>query len=197
MKAPPDQLQESFIWDAQGHLTEPAVTALADGELSLLSEAALAHADSCARCADRIGHSALMALALSDALSVGSLQSELHRTPASAPPAALASHSVPSARAARRPLPFGLLAGALLIAALGSLPNLARLWELLFRMPELAARALPVLARVVVLVGHRVTNSEALSALRWFSAASLVCAGIAIARLGPPAVRRPLEKGAS
>ena len=59
------------------------------------------------------------------------------------------------------------------------------------------ARALPVLARVAVLIGRSVTDSQALSVLRWLSAVSLVCAGIAIARLGPRNMRRALEKGAS
>ena len=85
----------------------------------------------------------------------------------------------------------------MLVAALGSLPSLTRLWAALFRMPELVSRALPVLARVAVLVGHSLTENQALVALRWFSAASLVCAGIAIARFGPHGVRRPLERSAS
>jgi hypothetical protein len=182
MNAELEQLAEALIWDAQGHLTEIAVTALADGELSLLPRAALTHADACAGCADRIGSSVLVALSLSE--SIGALQPERQVTPEQAPPR-------------RQPLPLGLLAGALLVAALGSLPNLSTLWALLFRMPELVARALPVLARVAVLVGRSITDNQALSVLRWFSAASLVCAGIAIARLGRHGVRRPLEKGAS
>jgi hypothetical protein len=184
MTAQPEQLEESSIWDAQGHLAEVAVTALADGELWLLPAAALAHADSCALCADRIGSSSLVALSLSEALSVAATRTELQMSP---------EH----AASTRPPLPLGLLAGALLVAALGSLPNLTRFWALLFRLPELVARALPVLARVAVLVGHGLTDNQALSVLRWVSAVSLLCAGIAIASLSPHNVRRPLEKGAS
>ncbi|MES1178051.1 MAG: hypothetical protein ABUL62_27255 [Myxococcales bacterium] len=184
MTSQPEQLADALIWDDQGHLAEVAVTALADGELSLLPAPAVAHAESCAVCADRIGSSALLSLALSDALSRTVLAPEPQETPQ-------------RIFATRQPLPLGWLAVALLVAALGSLPSLARLWGLLFHLPELAAHALPVLARVAVLVGRGLTDNQALVELRWLSVATLSCVGIAIARLGPHGFRRPLEKGAS
>ena len=46
-----DELAHDLLWQADGHLTDVALTALADGEVALLSPAAASHAEECDACA--------------------------------------------------------------------------------------------------------------------------------------------------
>jgi hypothetical protein len=180
----PPELDDALTWDVQGHLAEPAVTALADGELALLSQAALAHAESCAVCTERVGRSALQAVALSDALVLHGFTVEPRGV-------------VERVRGARPAMPSGWLAAALVVATLGAVPNLGGVFGVVRRAPELVARALPTLAHVALLVQRSAAESPALSAVRWLSALLLVGMGIVIARLEPRAFRRAFEKGVS
>jgi len=174
MTHPRHTLDNRLLWDEQGHLSELAVTALADGELSLVDPAAVGHADACPACANRVGQAALLALDLSEALLE------------------LPARAAPRVVAKRRPLPLGLLAAALSIALLGSLPNLSGLW----RVPALLVHALPALVRASLLVLHSPSGSRALAIAGVASAALLLLMGITIARLDLQTLGQPLEKAA-
>jgi hypothetical protein len=81
---------DARIWSWTGHLSEVAVGALADGELELLPETAICHAEACPTCGERVGRAALTSVALAEALA------------AAAAPGAPPDVGVPVPRPARR-----------------------------------------------------------------------------------------------
>lgn len=164
----PFTLDDELVWQGDGHLTDVAVTSLADGQVELLPERARAHATDCATCAERIGQAALLSLdaglALEDA--------------APAPSAAAATR--------RRPLPTAAIAGALVLALLGVLPSLPILRALLVQAPGLILGAIPAVAHSAGVVLESASSAPALLAVLWCAATvMLMTAGLAVARVAP------------
>lgn len=61
-------LAPGLLWDAEGHASEWVLSALADGEDSLVPEAVSLHVDTCEACTERLGAMALLSLTLGDDL---------------------------------------------------------------------------------------------------------------------------------
>jgi hypothetical protein len=169
-RLPPDE-----VWQADGHLTEIALAALADGQDAILPEDAAAHAAGCGACAGALGHAALLSLRAGEALCEAGAD-------------ARAPHhdGVASAAAPARawPLPMAALMAALAVAALGAAPRLSvRAAQLPETIQEIV-RALLVALRA----GRAIVESGALStrgwigALPWLSAALLLMVGLGVAR---------------
>lgn len=138
-------LPESLLWADQGHLSDEALCAYADGQTSLLPATALVHAENCDDCSARLGTLALASWELAGALREATLFAEAPAalrkvaplTEASAalreaaplveaPAAASAlrpSTPSPVPASVRRPLPWQALAAALVLTALTSLPS--------------------------------------------------------------------------
>ncbi|WP_437646083.1 hypothetical protein [Sorangium sp. So ce362] len=159
-----DKLAPDLVWQADGHLTEIALTALGDGEEAILPEGALAHVARCPCCSAELGQAALLSLRAGELLRAQAAPGGA-REPA----------------AARAPLPVPALAFALAISALGAVPSLvagvgglregwAGLWHA---------------CSVVVSIGCAFAGSGALSgwltALPWLSAALLLIVGVYVA----------------
>jgi hypothetical protein len=163
-----DKLSLDLVWQADGHLTETALSALGDGEDALLPESALSHAAGCLRCSAGLGHAALLSLRTGEAL---------RDLPSSAAPA-------PAIRPAAQPAPLPLPAvlAALALSALGAAPSLV---SGVGRVPETFS-GLHHSCTVVVRTGCAVAESGALAgwltALTWGSAALLVMMGLGVAR---------------
>jgi hypothetical protein len=172
MKKSDPKLDASLVWDQTGHLAETAVTALADGELGLLTDPAVEHSRRCGVCAERVGSAALLAVEIADALGM--------RAPMPAP--------------ARRPLPVLAVVATLAIAVAGLLPALGELVANLGRLPILIAHTYPVLARGIALIIAAASGSWAFAAVGWLSVGLLLLAGVVIARLVP---RQRGQQGAS
>jgi hypothetical protein len=168
------KLDAVLVWDDDGHLADPAVNALADGELALLPAEALAHVEQCERCGERVGQVALFALEVDAALSVGPAVQPVR--PSGLQPVAAVSSS--------RRLPVAPLAIALLTAVLGLLPSLPEL----ARIQRVGATALPLLAQLVARMFTRAPESNLLGTFAWLSTACLLLASAAVARWA-----RPLE----
>ncbi|MCU0686598.1 MAG: hypothetical protein MUF34_30850 [Polyangiaceae bacterium] len=138
-------LPESLLWADQGHLSDEALCAYADGQTSLLPATALVHAENCDDCSARLGTLALASWELAGALreatsfaeapaplrEVASLAeapaplrevASLAEAPAAAP-ALRPSTPSPVPASVRRPLPWQALAAALVLTALTSLPS--------------------------------------------------------------------------
>ncbi|MFO0587230.1 MAG: hypothetical protein U0441_06820 [Polyangiaceae bacterium] len=64
----PETLAPDIAWEPSGHLSEVALTALADGEDALLSPAMHAHLEGCDACAMALGAVAMRSADLADAL---------------------------------------------------------------------------------------------------------------------------------
>ena len=159
------KLDHASVWTEQGHLAEPALHALADGELSLLPNDAVEHAAHCPPCGDRVGEIALFALEIA-----GALRPQLVAAPLAA---------------AR--VPLRLVAFSLLIACVTGLPELrahASGWLRLLS-PETWSAALQALVRVLAHAGQ----TGALNVLIWTSALGLLIASAALVRWSPHARR--------
>ena len=158
------KLDASLVWD-QEHLGEPALQALADGELALLPDEAVMHVAACRQCDQRLAVVALQAVDLASVLAAGA--------PAPVP--------VP----ARRAFPVPAFAAALAIAVTGLIVELGGAFTSAARLPELVAHALPVLMRGVRLAFGAASLSQGLIAAPWIAAALLVLLGVLIARRVP------------
>lgn len=183
-----EQLPSELLFEQDGHVTEVVLACLADGELALVPEAAAAHVDACDTCTARLGAAALRSLDAGEALH------EIGVTTAMPTTAVKAARPVPRARLealppqraaepsprARRPLPYGAIGAALLVAIVAGAPGLL---DTAAALPGLL-RSVPVLARVVVglLRGAPEGLLNAALLLRWASAAVLIVAGWVVAR---------------
>jgi len=163
------QLDSSLVWDQGGHLAEAALTALADGELDLLPEQAVAHAVGCRLCDERLGRAALLAVDIAETLANRRL----------------------GIVSVRRPLPAAAFAGALAIALVGLVPALSGVVAKLARIPTLVAHATPVLARGLTRAVGDASGSGTFLVVGWATAALLVLAGVMIARRAPVGLPGP------
>jgi hypothetical protein len=109
---PPHPL-DAWLFQPDGHLTEAALAAVADGEIELAAkEGPLLHLERCERCSQLLGQAALLSMA------AGALVAE-----AGAP--AVAPRVVPAPSKARRPVPFVAIAAAMAVAILTAGPSFA------------------------------------------------------------------------
>lgn len=163
-----DTLPRELVWDG-AHVSELALTAIADGQEAIVTRDAVAHVDACEWCGGRLGRAALLSSAVGVAV-------------AAAKPARSGSTSV--VRAGSRP--WGALAmgvAVALLAALPSLPHLAaHLGDLLAFGKEFSSHGLPVLVRGGVALASSESAARALSMATVASSVLLVMMGWAIAR---------------
>jgi hypothetical protein len=98
-----DVLDKEIVWDQEGHLSEVAKSALADGQEAILPPDALVHFSGCHACVEDVGKAALLSAQFSAALG---------------------------ARRAERSLPWIPIGAALAVAAVSAIPmfSVAGLW---------------------------------------------------------------------
>lgn len=117
-----------LLFEPDGHVTDAALAAMADGEIDLVAQPALDHLDACDRCGRRLGEAALLSIAANDLLRdvplaavdrLGSASSSAAAEPAPA--------SRPASSRKRRPLPIAAIAAALCVAAITAGPALVDL----------------------------------------------------------------------
>jgi hypothetical protein len=193
-----ERLPSDRVWQADGHLTEIALTALADGQDAILPEDAAAHVVACGPCAAALGHAALLSLQAGEALREADAgAAEAARADAGRAAQEKAGAEAPrvSAPAPAWPLPVAAVMAALTAAALGAAPRLgARAAQLPDAIQELG-RALLVAMRA----GRAIAESGALTsrgwlvALPWMAAALLLMLGLGVARAAPG--RMSLKEG--
>jgi hypothetical protein len=120
-----DALPDEVLFAPDGHLTETALTCVADGEVHLLRVGALDHLDGCDLCTHRLGEAALLSIVAGEALGDrAALVVAAPATLAHAPEAHLTQASAPLRGRVRRPLPVAAIAAALLIAVVTAGPAL-------------------------------------------------------------------------
>jgi hypothetical protein len=167
-----EMLPDELMWE-EGHASELAISALADGEEAIVPATAREHVDGCPACTARLGGAALLSMQTSRA--IGELGPLLRITPVPAP--------------VRRGLPVHMLGAALAFAAMGALPTLVHLPTRIAELCVALLHALPTLSRGSV---HLLQNG--LGPL-WL-AATCVCAvlflmtSVAVTRLLPKPVTR-------
>ncbi|MEO6419341.1 MAG: hypothetical protein ABIP39_08055 [Polyangiaceae bacterium] len=166
------KLPDEIVWDEGGHLSEIALTSIADGQEAILPEAAGAHFASCSVCMQSMGNAALLSTRVAGLLAEG------------------ASAAQATAEAPVFPIPVSAIAAAVLLAAVGALPSITDLPMWISEASFLFTRTIPLFFRSGIAL---VRSSGSLSpAVSYACAALLLMAGFAITR----AVPRSLPSGA-
>ncbi|MBN2194018.1 MAG: hypothetical protein JW751_14480 [Polyangiaceae bacterium] len=158
------------VWRADGHLSDLVLTALADGQDSLLPEPATAHAATCATCGQRLGAAALQSLLVGEALE----EQAVARVPSKAPE--------PSFR-----LPLLAFAAAFVLALLGSIPRLVELATAFGKAPGSSLETGLIVLKGTALLFRRASQQDTPAvALAWCaSALAILALGALVARLAP------------
>jgi hypothetical protein len=155
-----DKLPRELVWDG-AHVSELGLTALADGQESIVTRDAIEHAGACEWCAGRLGRAALFSAAVGEAVVL-------------VRPAALAPRVVPA--------PWRALALGVMVAVLAAIPSLPHLVSAfvgaLSYGREFSAHGLPGLAKG----GAALASNGVLSMATIAAAALLVMMGCALAR---------------
>lgn len=161
---PRDQLPDELCWAEEGHASDIALTAIADGERAILPAAVVTHVERCPVCAGHLGHAALLSLHAADRLK------DLTPGDRLSPPA-------------ERPVPIFAVALGMLVALLGALPTLLDLTS----APRDAGRALPLFGRGVAQLGRRLLEPGSTTSLVlvWSAALVLVAIAVCVVRLAP------------
>lgn len=162
-----ERLSDQELWQSDGHLSEVALTALADGQDELLSAEAAQHVEGCDPCTHRLGELALVSVSVSEALAEG-----------------------PAPVQAPEPFPLWAVVVGLVLAGAGAVPALWDLPGLPRAVLEATLTALKVAASLI-----KVASSAGPSLLVVWAAATVVLAalGLLVARQAP---RRTEWKGA-
>jgi hypothetical protein len=201
-----DKLPPELTWETDGHLTEVALTMLADGEAALIDEGAAPHVAGCEACSARLGAAALMALRVGEELPGIAARAQLEEQAAAleiaravkvAPAKGVemaVSRPAPMVTGVRA-LPLRAIAAALVIAAVGSLPSLVVGTQELPEILMTVFRGLVMIGRTVAGVAQGSARDALLvaPALSWLSAMLLVLSGLAVARV--MSRRRVLQEG--
>ncbi len=108
-------LDEESLWTDDGHASELVLSALGDGQDTLVPTRVSEHVDSCARCTERLSEIAMLAFSLDERLLELGAESETEATW----PVAGATPAMPS-----RPFPLRPFALSLLVATVGLMPRL-------------------------------------------------------------------------
>jgi hypothetical protein len=164
-------LPRELVWDG-AHVTELALTAIADGQESIVQRDAVQHAEACEWCAGRMARAALLSAAVGGGVAAV----------AAVRPARSASPSIERAA----PSPWRPLALGLAVAVLAAVPSLPHFTSLLFEAVAygklLSSHGVSLLARGGVALATNETLSRGLPVATAVSSVLLVLMGWAIAR---------------
>lgn len=194
-----DKLPPELTWESDGHLTEVALTMLADGEAALLDAGTAPHVAGCEACSARLGAAALMALRVGEELPLMAARASLETAATEVSPA---MNAVPAQAAMSRAVPTGVralplraIAAALVVAAVGSLPSFIAGADELPELLMTLIQGLVMIGRTVAGVAEGSARGALLvaPALSWLSAGLLVLSGLAVARA--MSRRRVLQEG--
>ncbi len=169
MASPMKGLPNDVLWEGD-HASDVALSAIADGEESLLSEGVLTHAHSCDACAMRLGTLALETHGVTNA--VVSVKPWL--------PAAMLAPSKKRA-AANQPIPLGAIFAALALTVAGVAPRALALPHRIAELLLTLQHAAPAMSHG----GFQVIQQGVGVAVMAACALLLVVAGVAVTRVLP------------
>lgn len=158
----PELLPEELLWAAGGHASDIVLTALGDGQSSIVPMSVRAHVERCTACMGHLGNTALLSLHVDRQLAV---RAEHDRA------------------MARRPLPRRAIGLGLIAALVGLVPSIAD--------GRASARALttdlPLFLRGLGTLVRRLDDSGSPAGLivTYAAAAMLVVMGLALVRVLP------------
>jgi hypothetical protein len=158
----PEQLPKELVWTTEGHLSDIAMTAIADGEEAILPRESFAHLGECPLCAEGVEAAAALSSSLGRAL---------HEEPAEAP------------QQVRQAFPLWSAMLAVAVAAATTLLNFAALRAWIGRMWWTFSTGTPLLTRHAVSWIPHAWNWLPVMSLT--AAMLLVLAGLSVARFAP------------
>jgi hypothetical protein len=164
MKAP-EELPRELVWTGEGHLSDVAMTAIADGEEAILPRDAFGHLGACGVCAAGVENAASLSASVSRALS--------------APIPVEAAGAVP----ARLVFPVWAVTLAIAVAAVAMLPSLAAMRGWMGRLWWAFREGTPLLTRHAASFLPRAWNWLPVMSLT--AAMLLLLVGLSVARLAP------------
>lgn len=204
-----ETLAHDVAWEPSGHLSEVALSVIADGEDALLDAPMHAHIAACEECAIKLGEIALRAADVGEALVsaaapvvVQAVANEAVNDLASAKGKAAAPVVVPQAAlnelakdlasapltvrpaSSRRKVPVLPIVAAMAIAMLGALPSVARVREQISQTWSVLYDVAPAIVRLgpqALAKAWSGPQSSRMLPVVWALAAVLVAAGLAIA----------------
>jgi hypothetical protein len=163
-----DELPAELLFAPDGHLTDTALTCVADGEVALLPQPALDHLDACEPCGRRLGEAALRSVIVGEALR--------ERPVVVVAPA-------PVTPRARRPLPVAALAAALLISMITAGPSIV---DAVRGLPTTLTRLIglvPFVMRIAATVTRSTLGGPGALLLECASTLVFVAMGLQVARV--------------
>ena len=169
MKAP-SLLPIELVWTEEGHLSEVAMTAIADGEEAILPRDAFGHLGLCEVCAAGVESAASLSMAVGRGFSE------------------VAPSETTQAVDVHIPFPVRAAALAILVGALATLPNLAAAYAWIGRMWWALREGTPILTRQAVTFLPRAWSWLPVMCLT--AAMLLLLVGFSVARLAPRAIER-------
>ncbi len=171
-----EMLPHELIWE-QGHASDVALGAMADGEVALIPGDLVSHVDACEACTHRLGEAALFSAGLGAAIQA---MGPLNRL-----------SPVPAAQGKRRtPLPLPMMAAAAVIAVLGAAPTLLHLPARLVGFFLTMLHTLPTLSHGGMQLARNGLGPAGVT-LTFVTAAVLIMVSVGLTRLLPrPAASR-------
>ncbi|MBK8255087.1 MAG: hypothetical protein IPK82_20805 [Polyangiaceae bacterium] len=157
-----ETLAHDVGWDASGHLSDVALTVVADGEEALLDGAMSQHLNTCSACSARLGEVAMRSADVAavfgqlSAENVANLRAEnvVQAAPVVqverdviALPAEVVSPAASSSRNKRK-VPVRVIAIAFVVASLGALPSIVSIPERASQLWTVVRKVLPSLIRM-------------------------------------------------
>ena len=158
------KLPRDMVWDG-AHVSQVALTAIADGQESIIDHAAVEHVDTCAWCGSRQGRVALLSAAVGEA--VGAVQPVSVKKPVRARSAANA---------------WSAMAIGVAVSIVAAVPMFAKINHLVSHVMMFLAHGLPVLFRGGRALAASDMVHRALPMATLMSSGLLVAMGWAIAR---------------
>jgi hypothetical protein len=185
MTTTPQPSPDQALFEPDGHLSEIALTSIADGELAeLVGDAtkapsmALTHLERCERCSHRLGEAALLSMTATDLVPAGAAFALA--------PAAEEAPRVPEGQKTRRPVPVAAIAAATVTAVLTAGPSLIDAMRGLHATITEGIAMAPFLGRLMLaLVRAPWGQGPVALAAKVVSALVLVMIGLRVARATP------------
>jgi hypothetical protein len=157
-----DLLPDDLLWADGGHASDVVLTALADGQHTIVPEAVQTHVSGCRACTLHLGNAALLSLHAGGEIAV-------------------LKAATPAPRAEHAPLPRLAIALALVVAVLGLLPSLLDAGSDVGAAATLATHA-PVFVHGLAVLAHRASEGTPGLVFTYGGAALIVAMALAAVR---------------
>ncbi|MDB4945534.1 MAG: hypothetical protein JWP97_5068 [Labilithrix sp.] len=175
-----EHLPDELLWADGGHASDVVLTAMADGQVEIVPDAALAHVNGCVACTTHLGNAALLSLHAGRELAL--LGPDLGLAPISA-----IKERATTPAAAAEPFPRLAVVLGLVFAVLGLVPSLVDAPRSLGGLRSFATHDVPLLASGLRTLVQELLGPGSKSGviLMYGASALLILMAVAVVRLLP------------